>query len=113
MIAHHEMDLVGKAQLVPDRLEEQLVGQASAGAILRAAVDDLLQNDMPVRVVGQLGVGDEAFEVAAVAMDVAADDQRALGRQTDEVGASESVGLIGSNSLIEQVDGCLRHFGSL
>jgi hypothetical protein len=30
-----------------------------------------------------------------------------------ELGGTLTVGLIGADALIEQVDGCLRHFGSL
>ena len=107
------MDLIRKAQLIPDRIQKQLVGQAPAGAVFRAAVNDLLEHEVPIRVVRQVGIVDKTFEIAAVPVDVAADHQRTLRRQTDEVGASESVCLVGSDPPIEQVDGCLRHFGSL
>ena len=64
-------------------VEEQLVGEAPARFVFGAAVDDLLEDDVPVRVVGEVGVGDDSLEIAAVPVDVAADDQRTGRRQTD------------------------------
>jgi len=112
VISHDKVDLVGESQLEADHVKEQLVGEAAARLVLGPAVDDFLEDDMPVRAVGQGGKSENSLEIATVAVDVARDDQRTGRRQGNQIPPAELVRLIGSNPLIEKIDYCLRHFGS-
>jgi len=110
VVAHHQMDAVGKVELEANHVKEQLVREASSGVVFRAAVDDFLQDEVPVRMVREAGVGDDALVVPSMTVKVAADHQRSLGRGTNEIAAAKLVRLVGLDPLSEKVNGCLCHF---
>ncbi len=110
MVAHHEVDPVGELQLQLDGVEKQLIAEASSGRIFGAAVDDLLKDQVSVRVIGQRREFDQTFEIAPMAVHVAADDERSGLRQMNEAAPSIRVRLVSLDPAFKQIGRCLRHF---
>jgi hypothetical protein len=79
------MNPIGKAELVAYNVEQQLVGKAAPQGVLRTSVYYFLKNEMPVRIVFQIGVGDYSLEVAPMPVEVACYNKAAVGRQADQI----------------------------
>ena len=74
MIARQEVDAAGELARQRRDQVEQLVRLVAAGGIPERAVDDLLQNEVPPRVMGEVGLLHQRLEVAEVAVQIAADE---------------------------------------
>ena len=55
MVAQNDVDPVGIGQLVADNIVQERVGKTASVLILRAAVDNLLEQNVPVGMTGQVG----------------------------------------------------------
>ncbi len=76
-------------------------------------MNDLLQKDVPLRMPIQVRIRHQPLEIATVPVNVPPDHHRPFPRQDNHVAPTEPVLPVRRDSLIEQVDGCLWHFGSL
>jgi hypothetical protein len=76
--------------------------------VVVVAVDQLVQHDVPLRVVRQVGVPDELLEVPPVVVDVAADPQLAGGRQVDDLPGPVRLPLVLLGGAPQRLDDGLR-----
>lgn len=101
VVAEQDVDLAGMLNLALDSVHQELVGKAASEIVLRAAVNDLLEDQVGLGVLFQVGIPDDALEVAPVTVEVAREDQPPRRRQADEVAPAVRVPLVAFNSFAE------------
>ena len=94
VVGEEEVDLVGEVALQFRGLVEHLPGAFAALLVEVIAVDQLLQDEVPLRVVAQVGGGDESCEIVAMVVDVAGDPDLALAGQVDDLLVAQRVELV-------------------
>ena len=95
VVADEEMDLARLLTFEGGDEVEQLVGTVAAGRVAVRPVNDFLQDEMPGRVVGEVGDPEQAAEVVDVAVEVAGDEDFGGTLQIDDAAAAAGRGAEG------------------
>ena len=111
MVSHNDMDAVGESEFVSHDVEQEFVRKTTAMRIFGAAVDNFLENDVPVGIVPEVGVGEDAFKIAAMSVEVACYKTFSISGEVNDISPSEFVCDIGVPALFEQFDNFSCHLG--
>ena len=112
MVSHNNVDMVGKAQFITDDIKQQFVRQTATLRIFRASVYYLLENDMPVRIVGQIGKSNYFLKISPMSVEITCYNQAAIRRQMNQITAPKLICNVGSYAPIQQINYCSKHFCS-
>ena len=88
VVPQQEDDLFGMGNLQPRRTQKQLAAAVVAALGIRRSVDDLLNHQVAVAVLGQLGVFNDLRQVCPVSVDVAGNHELAARWESHEVAIS-------------------------
>jgi len=98
------------SKLVPECLEKQLKGKASAVLIFRPAVKYFLEDDMGLRIVFKIGKGDDLFKVSTMAVQIACNDEFPIRWQGGDVSAAVFGGIVNLLGFFAKFNCLLAHF---
>ena len=89
MIGQEEMHLIGELCFEFGGAVENLPTVLSAVGVEMFAVDQFLENNMPLRVVGQISGANQLIKVPAMIVDIAGDPDFAAGFDIDDLLGAE------------------------
>ncbi len=104
VVGEDEVDLAGEFGGELEGGDEEVEGGVFAAGAEGAAVDDFLEEDVALGIFGEVGGFDDAFEVAGMGVDVAGDEEVAMGGEAEHLGIAQGVSAVVVSGNAEEVD---------